>query len=159
MLYFIGLLWMKICVFLIIQIFPFIVKVGDWALRWTEGNTLLQIVFVMLLFPLIMNAIQYYIIDTFIKKPITSDDDDDRAISEECQEDMLDEDNHPRGPLLAHMSDDDLSDPESDDKSQISVRLSPPITGDNGSLSSTDYEPAGDDDEASTKPSPSGSIR
>ncbi|KAL4896278.1 vacuolar membrane protein-domain-containing protein [Aspergillus ambiguus] len=67
--YFIGLLGMKICVFFLIQLLPFIVKVGDWALRWTEGNTAVQIIFVMLLFPVIMNAIQYYIIDTFIKKP------------------------------------------------------------------------------------------
>ena len=35
----IGLLWMKLCVFVLIQVFPVIVKIGDWALRWTEGNT------------------------------------------------------------------------------------------------------------------------
>lgn len=62
---------MKICVFFIIQLLPFIVKIGDWALRWTEGNTAVQIFFVMLLFPVIMNAIQYYIIDIFIKKPLS----------------------------------------------------------------------------------------
>ncbi|PWY69203.1 hypothetical protein BO94DRAFT_579205 [Aspergillus sclerotioniger CBS 115572] len=71
--YFMGLLGMKICVFFLIQLLPFIVKVGDWALRWTEGNTAVQIIFVMLLFPIIMNAIQYYIIDTFIKKPLSQD--------------------------------------------------------------------------------------
>jgi hypothetical protein len=70
MLYFVGLLGMKTCVFFIIQLLPFIVEVGDWALKWTEGNTAMQIFFVMLLFPVIMNAIQYYIIDIFIKKPI-----------------------------------------------------------------------------------------
>ena len=64
---------MKICVFFIIQLLPFIIKIGDWALQWTEGNTALQIAFVMLLFPLIMNAIQYYIIDSFIKKPLSYD--------------------------------------------------------------------------------------
>ncbi|KAJ6089989.1 hypothetical protein N7467_005205 [Penicillium canescens] len=71
--YFIGLFGMKLCVFFIIQLLPFIVKFGDWALRWTEGNTAVQIFFVMLLFPVIMNAIQYYIIDIFIKKPISHD--------------------------------------------------------------------------------------
>ena len=68
---------MKICVFFLIQLLPFIVKLGDWALQWTEGNTAVQIFFVMLLFPVIMNAIQYYIIDIFIKKsisPYTADD-------------------------------------------------------------------------------------
>jgi hypothetical protein len=69
--YFVALLCMKICVFFLIQLLPFIVKVGDWALRWTEGNTAVQIFFVMLLFPVIMNAIQYYIIDTFIKKSVS----------------------------------------------------------------------------------------
>jgi hypothetical protein len=68
-----GLFSMKICVFFLIQLLPFIIKIGDWALRWTEGNTAMQIAFVMLLFPLIMNAIQYYIIDTFIKKPLSYD--------------------------------------------------------------------------------------
>lgn len=71
---------MKFCVFFLIQFMPFIVQIGDWALRWTEGNTATQIAFVMLLFPVIMNAIQYYIIDAFIKKPLsydlyTTDDD------------------------------------------------------------------------------------
>lgn len=73
MIYFIGLLGMKVCVFFLIEVFPFIVKVGDWALGWTEGNTAIQIAFVMLLFPVIMNAIQYYIIDHFIKKPLSYD--------------------------------------------------------------------------------------
>ncbi|GLI76990.1 hypothetical protein PoHVEF18_005272 [Penicillium ochrochloron] len=73
MIYFIGLLGMKFCVFFLINLFPFIVKVGDWALGWTEGNTAIQIAFVMLLFPVIMNAIQYYIIDHFIKKQLSYD--------------------------------------------------------------------------------------
>ncbi|KAI1428341.1 vacuolar membrane protein-domain-containing protein [Xylaria sp. FL1777] len=65
--YFCGLFGMKICVLLIFLILPWISRVGDWALKWTEGNERLQIVFVMMLFPLIMNALQYYIIDSFIK--------------------------------------------------------------------------------------------
>jgi hypothetical protein len=73
MIYFIGLLGMKFCVFFLINLFPFIVKIGDWALGWTEGNTAIQIAFVMLLFPVIMNAIQYYIIDHFIKKQLSYD--------------------------------------------------------------------------------------
>jgi len=68
LLYFIGLVLMKICVFIIFQLCPWLGRVGDWALRWTEGNEALQIAFVMFIFPLIMNALQYYIIDTFIKQ-------------------------------------------------------------------------------------------
>jgi len=80
---------MKFCVFLIFRLCPWIIRVGDWALRWTEGNATVQVLFVMLIFPVIMNAIQYYIIDGFIKdqqpgehEPIPSDDgeegDDER---------------------------------------------------------------------------------
>jgi hypothetical protein len=65
--YFLGLVGMKLCVYLIFAICPWLVKVGNWALQWTEGSEVLQITFVMLLFPLLMNALQYYVIDSFIK--------------------------------------------------------------------------------------------
>lgn len=65
--YFCGLMGMKICVLILFMLLPWLSHVGDWALRWTEGNEKLQIVFVMMLFPLIMNAMQYYIIDSYIK--------------------------------------------------------------------------------------------
>jgi len=68
LIYFLGLIGMKTCVFIIFQLCPWLGRVGDWALRWTEGNEAVQIAFVMFIFPLIMNALQYYIIDTFIKK-------------------------------------------------------------------------------------------
>lgn len=84
MIYFLGLLGMKVCVFFIFHLLPWIVIVGDWALKWTEGNETVQVFFVMLLFPVIMNAIQYYIIDSFIKnskpadhEPIPSEDGED----------------------------------------------------------------------------------
>lgn len=94
--YFCGLMCMKICVVFLIQIFPFIVKVGDWALRWTEGNAAIQIFFVMFLFPVIMNALQYYIIDTFIKKPIIGERG---SIPADDIFDADDEWNRRRGPL------------------------------------------------------------
>lgn len=65
--YFCGLFGMKVCVLIIFIMMPWISKAGDWALKWTEGNEKLQIAFVMMIFPLIMNALQYYIIDSFIK--------------------------------------------------------------------------------------------
>ena len=58
---------MKLFVFFLFAALPWLPWVGDWALRWTEGNESLQIAFVMFLFPLAMNMIQYYIIDAFIK--------------------------------------------------------------------------------------------
>ena len=87
--YFLGLLGMKACVFFIFQICPWIIRVGDWALRWTEGNEMVQVFFVMLFFPVVMNALQYYIIDSFIKNQKPSDQDsipgeegDDSSIDE-----------------------------------------------------------------------------
>ncbi|KAI5926784.1 vacuolar membrane protein-domain-containing protein [Camillea tinctor] len=97
--YFCGLFGMKICVLIIFLILPWISRVGDWALRWTEGNERVQIVFVMMLFPLIMNAMQYYIIDSFIKKKETdherlpSDDEDERDPFDDVLEDSDDESN------------------------------------------------------------------
>ncbi|KAI1490657.1 vacuolar membrane protein-domain-containing protein [Biscogniauxia mediterranea] len=97
--YFCGLFGMKICVLIIFLVLPWISRVGDWALKWTEGNERVQIVFVMMLFPLIMNVMQYYIIDSFIKKKETdherlpSEDEDDRDPFDEVLEDSDDESN------------------------------------------------------------------
>jgi len=73
LIYFLGLLGMKVCVLVIFLVLPWISRVGDWALRWTEGNEELQVFFVMLFFPVIMNATQYYIIDSFIKNQKPTD--------------------------------------------------------------------------------------
>ncbi|PKX98523.1 STIMATE family protein [Aspergillus novofumigatus IBT 16806] len=111
MIYFFGLLGMKICVFFLIQLLPFIVKIGDWALRWTEGNTALQIIFVMLLFPVIMNAIQYYIIDTFIKKPL-SQTHELLQEEDEVEDALLDDGRTPRNALLSNVNDADTFGPD-----------------------------------------------
>lgn len=80
---------MKACVFVIFKLCPWIIGVGDWALKWTEGNETVQVFFVMLFFPLIMNALQYYIIDSFIKEhrsaehePLLQEDEEDEHISQ-----------------------------------------------------------------------------
>ncbi|PTU20142.1 hypothetical protein P175DRAFT_0416914, partial [Aspergillus ochraceoroseus IBT 24754] len=112
--YFVGLLGMKICVFFLIQMLPFIVKVGDWALRWTEGNTAVQIFFVMLLFPVIMNAIQYYIIDTFIKKPLSSSPDSLEESHNADHQAFQDHDHDDRHALLAGLEDDATVDFDED---------------------------------------------
>ncbi|TKA83276.1 hypothetical protein B0A55_00799 [Friedmanniomyces simplex] len=67
LIYFLGLTGMKLFVFFLFAALPWLPWVGDWALRWTEGNEALEIAFVMFLFPLAMNAAQYWIIDSFIK--------------------------------------------------------------------------------------------
>ncbi|KAI1277183.1 vacuolar membrane protein-domain-containing protein [Xylaria sp. FL0933] len=109
--YFCGLFGMKICVLLIFLILPWISRVGDWALKWTEGNERLQIFFVMMLFPLIMNALQYYIIDSFIKLKETGHE---RLPQQEA------DDSDPFDDGFGDESDDDSVSNESSD----SVRMS-----------------------------------
>lgn len=49
---------MKLFVLFLFAVLPWVPWIGDWALRWTEGNEALQIAFAMFIFPLAMNAIQ-----------------------------------------------------------------------------------------------------
>ncbi|PWW77398.1 hypothetical protein C7212DRAFT_350753 [Tuber magnatum] len=65
--YFMGLMGMKLVVWLIFALCPWLGRLGDWMLAWTEGDKRLQVFFVMFFFPLVMNAMQYYIIDSYIK--------------------------------------------------------------------------------------------
>lgn len=113
LIYFLGLLGMKACVFLIFELCPWIIRVGDWALRWTEGNEAIQIAFVMLIFPLIMNALQYYIIDTFIKKKASVDEGEGSERGDEAgeEETLLPED------------DDDLDGPIEGDEVKSKSRI------------------------------------
>ena len=85
LIYFLGLMAMKVVVFIMFQVFPWLGWVGDWALSWTEGKEWVQITFVMLIFPLIMNAAQYWIIDSFIKDPVG--DYDYNAVGQDHDED------------------------------------------------------------------------
>lgn len=66
LIYFIGLTGMKLFVLLLFALLPWLPWVGDWALRWTEGNEAIQIAFTMFIFPLAMNGLQYWIIDSLI---------------------------------------------------------------------------------------------
>lgn len=54
---------------------PWLPWVGDWALAWTEGREWLQIAFAMFIFPLAMNMVQYWIIDSFIMEKRTGEKD------------------------------------------------------------------------------------
>ncbi|KAF2859477.1 hypothetical protein K470DRAFT_277670 [Piedraia hortae CBS 480.64] len=66
LIYSIGLVGMKLFVLFLFTILPWLPWIGDWALRWTNGNEALEITFALFIFPLIMNAVQYWIIDSFI---------------------------------------------------------------------------------------------
>lgn len=83
---------MKLCVLAVFAFLPWIAWVGDWALRWTEGNTALQITFVMFIFPLIMNGIQYWIIDSFIKDQDNGDGEYVVAAGDDSEDEDDDDD-------------------------------------------------------------------
>ena len=90
------LLVMKIIIIFIFRLCPFLFDIGEFLLGWTLYNAKLQVVFVMLIFPLVMNIIQFWLVDQVIMKklegvkledvgfgvedvflPEESDDDDD----------------------------------------------------------------------------------
>ncbi|CAM1506618.1 Fc.00g062590.m01.CDS01 [Cosmosporella sp. VM-42] len=137
--YFFGLFGMKICVLIIFLMMPWISKVGDWALGWTEGNERLQIAFVMMIFPLIMNGLQYYIIDSFIKK---KDNDHERLPSDDPDEVSRRrryDDGEEQAPLRQGDVDSDLLDSDDEEVAKLPPR---PQSKD------TEYDPDvdGDDD-------------
>jgi hypothetical protein len=120
--YFCGLFGMKICVLILFLILPWLSRVGDWALRWTEGNERLQIFFVMMLFPLIMNALQYYIIDSFIKKKEQGEEPETSGHQRLATDDHDDDHRDPFADALAD-SDDDYEGSDSGESSD-SVKMS-----------------------------------
>ncbi|KAI9307219.1 vacuolar membrane protein-domain-containing protein [Cunninghamella echinulata] len=67
-------LLMKICQLWCFR-FAWIFYLGEWFLSWTRHNYHFQVVFVMFLYPLIMNGIQFWTIDTIIKYNRNNDHD------------------------------------------------------------------------------------
>lgn len=131
---------MKFCVFLIFQILPWIAWVGDWALRWTEGNEAIQITFVMFIFPLIMNALQYWIIDGFIKDPASDDSHYVVAAGEESDDESGDEawlDRHRR----SRRDDDDDSDIDSAEAAPLKEANPLPVPIRSNSGKGKEYDP------------------
>ncbi|KAG5518242.1 hypothetical protein PMAC_003038 [Pneumocystis sp. 'macacae'] len=65
--YIIGLISMKILIIPILKI-PILDNTANWLLSWTISQEKLQIFFTMFFIPLIMNILQYWVIDTIIAK-------------------------------------------------------------------------------------------
>ncbi|CAO3597977.1 unnamed protein product [Absidia cylindrospora] len=60
-------LLMKLCQFWCFQHISWFFWFGQWLLEWTQGNYHHQVILVMLIYPLIMNGIQFWMIDTMLK--------------------------------------------------------------------------------------------
>ncbi|KAG8865411.1 hypothetical protein FRB96_000301 [Tulasnella sp. 330] len=65
--YIVAVLAMKLAVGALLTLVPQLFVVGEWLLSWTNGDERLQIIFVMGLFPIIMNVLQFWLIDTIVK--------------------------------------------------------------------------------------------
>ncbi|OZJ06332.1 hypothetical protein BZG36_00657 [Bifiguratus adelaidae] len=110
-----SLVLMKGVVVLLFAICPWLFDFGSWVLQWTMGNYRLQVVFVMLVFPLIMNILQFWIVDTIVKeKPrkeirlekLDDDDDDEEMDRLEARKLLFDADADPF--VISDEDDDDL---------------------------------------------------
>ncbi|THV08226.1 hypothetical protein K435DRAFT_824799 [Dendrothele bispora CBS 962.96] len=67
--YVVALTTMKFMVIGLLYLFPGLFTIAEWLLSWTwtsEGGGM-QVIFVMGIFPIIMNILQFWIIDTIVK--------------------------------------------------------------------------------------------
>ncbi|KAJ7591438.1 vacuolar membrane protein-domain-containing protein [Mycena floridula] len=66
--YVVALTSMKFLVIALLALFPGLNKVGSWLLSWTyTSNGNLRVVFTMGIFPIIMNILQFWLIDSIVK--------------------------------------------------------------------------------------------
>lgn len=68
-LYVIAVILAKIILGLVLFYVPFLDDWGAYLISWTAFDKRVQIAFVMLIFPTIMNTIQYYVVDSIIQSP------------------------------------------------------------------------------------------
>lgn len=59
----------KIILAVVLYTVPFLDDFGAFLISWTAFDARVEIVFVMLLFPTVMNSIQYYVVDSIIQSP------------------------------------------------------------------------------------------
>jgi len=135
---------MKFCVFLIFRLCPWIIRVGDWALRWTEGNETVQVLFVMLIFPVIMNAIQYYIIDGFIKDQKPSDHEPIPSDDGEENDDEGDRRTRRRRSEESEQRMDRAYDSDEDDTAKDPKNVEAPKVSDKGAVPTGEAKPRSD---------------
>jgi hypothetical protein len=90
---FFGVLWtMKIIVLICLAIFPFLEDFAKFLLTPVLGHPKMELVVVMLIFPLVMNIFQFWVVDQVIKgsafkkganQMILEDEEDDPFYDEE----------------------------------------------------------------------------
>ena len=73
--YTVGLSLMKTFVFVMLTVVPQLGPIGNFLLRWSEQHEKARIIFVMFIFPLIMNIVQYIIIDNIVMSRASAEGD------------------------------------------------------------------------------------
>lgn len=65
--YIVSLTTMKLLVVVLLILWPGIFKMGEWLLGFLGDSDAAQIIFVMGIFPIIMNIVQFWLIDSIVK--------------------------------------------------------------------------------------------
>jgi len=73
--YVVTILTMKLLIIGLFAAWPGIFGFAEFLLSWTDGNASLQVIFVMGIFPIIMNVVQFWLIDSIVKASTMSTDD------------------------------------------------------------------------------------
>ncbi|KAG8931962.1 hypothetical protein FRC02_001842 [Tulasnella sp. 418] len=68
--YIVAIVSMKLVVLIVFTLFPSTFRVGDWLLSWTGGRGQVQVVFVLGIYPIFMNILQFWIIDSIVKASV-----------------------------------------------------------------------------------------
>ncbi|KAI5481018.1 DUF3661 family vacuolar membrane protein [Pseudohyphozyma bogoriensis] len=97
---------MKVVVLLLLWAFPWLVTAVNWCLKWLDSDEV-QVVFAMLIFPLMMNVFQFLVIDSILRSkstdsPLLDGTDDEearRGFLENQDSDPDDEDSTPSTPI------------------------------------------------------------
>ncbi|KAF8076750.1 vacuolar membrane protein-domain-containing protein [Lyophyllum atratum] len=92
-LYVLALTTMKLLVITLLVVFPGIFSIGEWLLSWTrvgEGDSL-QVIFTMGIFPIIMNILQFWLIDSIVKarSMVSLDEDSSNVYGSEDHEPLF----------------------------------------------------------------------
>uniref|UniRef100_A0A060T2D2 ARAD1C27874p n=1 Tax=Blastobotrys adeninivorans TaxID=409370 RepID=A0A060T2D2_BLAAD len=69
LLYLVALVSMKLLLYLFVWWMPMIDDLGNFLISWSNFDARVQVAFVVLIFPLIMNTLQYYLVDSIIQSP------------------------------------------------------------------------------------------
>ncbi|KAJ3875053.1 vacuolar membrane protein-domain-containing protein [Lentinula edodes] len=104
-LYVVALTTMKFLVIGLLALFPGLFQIGAWLLSWTwtdEGDAF-QVIFVMGIFPIIMNILQFWLIDSIVKASSS-------PVALGADLDAPDPGNPDREPLFGVPSDDEDDD-------------------------------------------------